>query len=129
MTGFLPTGFAVLALLALVAALWLLWQSFRAALGAMPLEAAIPRFGAVERDALQQERTMLLESLRDLKFEWQVGKLSDEDYKQQEALIRKRTREVLRMLDADVGPYRDAARALFEKRQGGTEQGDGGAAA
>lgn len=93
-------------------AVFCLWQSFRAALGTLDPALWLPAVGSAEKQALESEKAALIDSLHDLRFEWQVGKLSDDDYAAQEQLLRKRTRAVIRSLDQTVEPYRDAAEDL-----------------
>ena len=104
----------ILAGLALVGAVLGLWQSLRVAFGATDPWAALSDGGSVERQALEDEKAAVLRNLQDLKFEWQIGKLSDEDYRSQESTLRARAREVMRLLDADVEPFREEARELLK---------------
>lgn len=121
MIEFLPLTFLVLTAVVMVSAMLFLWQSFRAMTGALDPAAILTRSTSVEQQALEAEKDALLDSLRDLKFEWQVGKLSDGDYEQQEAVLRKRTREVMRHIDQAVEPFRESADKLIAKSKGGAD--------
>lgn len=118
MTDILPWAFASLTLVVMAFAIFALWQSFRALSGALHASAVLSPTGSVEQQALESEKAALLDSLRDLKFEWQVGKLSDEDYREQEQLLRQRTRQVMRHLEQAVEPYREKAKQLVTDRIG-----------
>ena len=114
MSAFLPALFMLLAGAALTGAVLALWQSLRVAFGAVDPLVAMSGSGNVERQALEDEKAALLRNLQDLKFEWQVGKLSDDDYRSQETTLRSRAREVMRLLDADVEPFRTKAREMMQ---------------
>ena len=115
MSGALPLLFMVLAGAALLGGIFAFWQSLRVAFGAADPFTSLSQGGSVERQALEDEKASLLRSLQDLKFEWQIGKLSDGDYKTQEASLRSRAREVMRLLDADVEPFREKAEKLVQE--------------
>ncbi|MCA9580758.1 MAG: hypothetical protein KC416_03130 [Myxococcales bacterium] len=72
-----------------------------------------------DRRALLTEKEALLEGLQDLAFDHEMGKLSAEDYQRQEELLRRRAKEVLRLLDEDLGEYRARAKELVAARIGG----------
>jgi hypothetical protein len=114
MPNLLPTLFIALCSLALLLALLWLWQSLRDVLVqtgtiAPPREAISP-----ERAALLAEKQSVLLALKDLETEHEAGKLSDADFAQLNAQYRGRARNVLRELDALLGPHRGAARALLK---------------
>lgn len=118
MSGVLPILFAVLAAGALLGALVSIWQSLRAAFGAGEAAAAggwAAMGESAERQALLAEKESLLRSIEDLAFDHQVGKLSDADFERLDRALRARAREVLRLLDEDLGPYRDRAEELIRR--------------
>jgi ribosomal protein L40E len=69
----------------------------------------------VERQTLADEKESLLRNIKDLEFEHEVGKISDADYQRLDASLRARARDVLRLLDEDLGPYRERAEVLIQK--------------
>jgi len=120
MTDPLPWLFAVGACAALGGALVALWASFRAAFGgAVPIELS----SEVDHDArvrLVEEKESLLKNLADLRFDHEAGKISDADFERLDGKLRERTKTVLRLLDADVEPFRAEAERLIAVRLGGT---------
>lgn len=119
MTDPLPWVFAVGACAALGGALVALWASFRAAFGgAVPIELS----SEVDHDArvrLLEEKESLLKNLADLRFDHEAGKISDADFERLDGKLRERTKTVLRLLDADVEPFRAEAERLIAGRLGG----------
>jgi hypothetical protein len=119
MTDPLPWLFAVGACAALGGALVALWASFRAAFGgAVPIELS----SEVDHDArvrLLEEKESLLKNLADLRFDHDAGKISDADFERLDGKLRERTKTVLRLLDADVEPFRAEAERLIAGRLGG----------
>lgn len=85
---------AVLALLLMAggfvaAALPLVWPGSR---GGLPVSAAPPDTGAADRDAAYA-------AIKDLEFEYQLGNLSDEDYRQLREEYVERAARALRRLE------------------------------
>ena len=119
MTDPLPWLFAVGACAALGSALVALWASFRAAFGgAVPIELS----SEVDHDVrvrLLEEKESLLKNLADLRFDHEAGKISDADFERLDGKLRERTKTVLRLLDADVEPFRAEAERLIAGRLGG----------
>jgi ribosomal protein L40E len=115
MPNLLPVLFIVFGACALILTLYFLWQSLRGAFvhsAPQPLEAA--RTPAVrERMALLDEKHALLMALKDLENERESGKLSEGDFKELNGRYRSRARDVLRALDAQLAPHREAARSLL----------------
>ncbi|MEM1414685.1 MAG: zinc ribbon domain-containing protein [Myxococcota bacterium] len=112
----LPWIFAALAAGALFVALFQLWESFRAAFGT-PEEAELQaNVEAESRRLLLERKAAILENLRDLRFDHDAGRIGDDDFAHLETKLRGEAKEVLRLLDADVEPYREAAEALVAAR-------------
>ena len=61
------------------------------------------------RVALAEERDRALAALKELEFDHRTGKVSDEDYRAQVGLLRRRAAEALRALDPQ--PRKERARA------------------
>ncbi|HEX7480999.1 MAG TPA: zinc ribbon domain-containing protein [Polyangiales bacterium] len=118
MPNLLPMTFIVLCALALGAMLYWLWLSVQrvfAHVGSSGVQAAV---GASERAQLLAEKQHLLLALKDLEAEREGGKLGQDDYEELNTRYRGRAREVLRALDAQTAPHREAARALLREATG-----------
>ena len=120
----LPLILAALAGFALVLVLTALWQSLRLVLQSgtdrQPQAAAgaatkrsMPNARVQAREALLREKGTLLQAIRDVRFEHDLGKVSDGDLERLDAQYRVRARAVLGELDAQLAPYRDKARSLL----------------
>ena len=53
---------------------------------------------------LEERKARIYENLRDLQFEFRVGKLSDQDYQQTKLLLQRELTEVLAEIDRIQGP-------------------------
>ena len=118
----LPFILSALAGFALVLVLTALWQSLRVVLlggaaragSAAPAKTGGPLNPRTEaREALLREKGTLLQAIRDVRFEHDLGKISDADLERLDAQYRVRARAVLGELDAQIDPYRAKARALL----------------
>jgi len=116
MPALLPWFFVALAVGSLVTGIYLFWESLRAALGATdPLEVQ----ATAEADArrrLFERKEALLANLRDLKFDYDGGKISQADFDELDAKLRAQAKEVLRLLDEDVAPFKDRAETMISER-------------
>jgi len=113
MKAILPVVFIVLAAAALLLAISFVWASLRALFGGqvglwVTQSAAVSR-----RDELLAEKESVLRSLKDLEFERDVGKISDEDFKRLEVEFRSRARKVLKQLDDDLREHREKAETMI----------------
>jgi hypothetical protein len=54
---------------------------------------------AVRRDALEAAKDAKYREIRDAELDWRTGKLSDEDYREQDRRLRAEAVEILRDLD------------------------------
>jgi hypothetical protein len=126
----LPLILAALAGFALVVVLTALWQSMRVVLlgsAAQPNAAVTQTHDAqkgrvLAREALLREKGTLLQAIRDVRFEHDLGKISDADLERLDAQYRVRARAVLAELEAQIAPYRERARALLGVTEGGEVQ-------
>src|SRR5687768_16743622 len=116
----LPLTLAALAGLSLVLVLTALWQSMRLVLlgGAgstaeVTQTADAQKSRVLAREALIREKNTLLQAIRDVRFEHDLGKISDADLERLDAQYRLRARAVLAELDAQIAPYRAQARAML----------------
>lgn len=122
MKAFLPVAFIVLAALALLVAIAFVWRALRVLFGG-EAQSDLAQSEAMRRRAeLIVEKDAVLRSLKDLEFEKQVGKISEDDFKRLDAEFRTRARRILKLLDADLKEHRDKARALVQKELGSAEK-------
>jgi hypothetical protein len=54
---------------------------------------------AVRRDALEAARDAKYREIRDAELDWRTGKLSDEDYREQDRRLRAEAVEILHEID------------------------------
>jgi hypothetical protein len=54
---------------------------------------------AVRRDALEAAKDAKYREIRDAELDWRTGKLSDEDYREQDRRLRAEAVEILREID------------------------------
>jgi hypothetical protein len=112
----LPWIFTLTVALAGLFAFFALWMSLRIAFADSTLEEVRAEVESETRRTLQTEKEALLEEIRDVSFEHEAGKLSDEDFAELNDKLRARAREVLIELDAAAASYRDEAEALIAER-------------
>ncbi len=78
--------------------------------------------GQRTRAALEQEKTIVLRSIKELEFDRAMGKVSDEDFSEMVTRLRARAARLLTSLDAGTG-YREQIEKDLAKRLGeSTEQ-------
>jgi hypothetical protein len=125
MGALLPFCFMALSALALLATISFIWASLRTLLGGEH-DLYLEQSKAVRaRGDLLDEKEAVLKSLKDLEFEREVGKLSDEDFERLDVEFRKRAKGILRALDEDLKEHRDKAQALLAKELKKTSEGKG----
>lgn len=111
MSQILPPLFIVIAGAALVVAVFAFWQSLRLMLTAAPDPGAVAQ-GSDARLQLVDEKATLLKALKEIQFERDLGKISEHDFEALNVRYRKRAKQVLRTLDAQLGTHRADAEAL-----------------
>jgi hypothetical protein len=114
MEALLPFLFMSLSALALLACISFLWSSLRVLLGGEHDLYLVQSQTLRRRMELLDEKDSLVKSLRDLEFEREVGKLSEEDFARVSADFRARAKRVMRVLDDDLREHREKARKLVE---------------
>ncbi|MDB4986954.1 MAG: hypothetical protein JWN04_2132 [Myxococcaceae bacterium] len=118
MRAFLPSMFIVLSVGGLLFAVSFIWASLRSLFGGVS-ESHVGESQAMRsRHELLDEKEAVLKSIKDLDFEHEVGKLSDEDYQKLAAETRARAKVILKQLDDDVREHRVKAEKLLEKELG-----------
>jgi len=114
----LPLFFAIAGGVCLMLVLLALWHSLRLLIGGGSAggdeRAAMKGGGDFGRVALLHEKDSLLGAIRELRFEHELGKVSDADLGQREQRYRGRAREVLRLLEEELAPHREKAAAMIE---------------
>lgn len=113
MNGFLPMAFIVLSAGGLLFAISFVWATLRGLLGGDAETHVSQSTAARGRADLLSEKDAVLRSLKDLEFEREVGKLSDEDYHRLEAEFRLRAKRILRQLDDELREHRQQAEKLL----------------
>ncbi len=110
---------------ALISVIAVFWASLRTLLGETPLSGADAYvFGAPPRVEEEQKRAVL-RALKDIEFERNVGKISEEDYRQLVKKYRDEAKRLLQTIDEKSAEGRDRAEALVQKklRQAGLVEG------
>lgn len=114
----LPLFFTIVTALCLALVFLALWRSLRTLLGAPSAALDAATSTSSDRQALLIEKQSLLQSLRDLEQERDMGKVSQDDFDAMNNRLRARAREVLKQLDAQVAPFRGKAEAFVTKNAG-----------
>lgn len=118
MSHALPYVFAALAALSVGVIVVSFWQSVRAALGLIGTdEVAEEAFSGGDRDLLSHRKAVLA-GLRELDFDHEAGKLSDEDHREARAKLRAEAKQVMQAIDAAVAPHRASVESLVDTRLG-----------
>jgi aminopeptidase N len=118
----LGSALLVLASGALLGTIALLWASVRTLSGDAPLPVDLEALAARRHgmDDLGEQKTRLLRALKDLETEHALGKIDDADYGAIVARYRDETKAVMRQMDLEVAPLREAAervaREYLDKR-------------
>ena len=100
----------------MVAGLVSLWASLNLALSGNVDVDVSARVTSDVRAALLTEKEALLQELRDIAFEHDAGKLSNEDYRELNEKLRARARHVLHELDRGAEAFRTDAEELIRAR-------------
>jgi hypothetical protein len=114
MKALLPVFFIVLAAGTLLLAISFLWASLRALFGGQAGLWVTQSEAVRRRSELLDEKDSILRSLKDLEFERDAGKISEEDYQRLETEFRTRARGVLKQLDDDLREHRAKATVLID---------------
>jgi hypothetical protein len=115
MNGFLPSAFIVLSAAALLFAISFVWATLRTLLGGGHESHVNQTAAARTRADLQDEKESVLKSLKDLEFERDVGKLSDDDFRRLEAEFRLKAKRIMKQLDEDLREHRERAEQLLSR--------------
>jgi hypothetical protein len=107
---FLVTGGVVL-----LGAIAILWNSLQSLTGDAPLTLD-EALSLAAPSAEEERKESVLRALKDLEYERSVGKLSDDDYRELSRRYRQEAKELLQLVDENLGPARARALELFEER-------------
>jgi hypothetical protein len=107
----LPEIFWWLAIAMAMLALYAFYHGLRGMFGASTSSDAL-RATLPERAALLDEKNALLRAIKDIAYEHDVGKLSDQEFERLDRSYRTRAKDVLRKLDDDIAPYVDRAEKI-----------------
>lgn len=118
MEKLLPFLFMSFSAVALLAGISFLWASLRTLLGADHDIYVVQSTAVRGRMELLDEKDTVLKGLKDLEFERDVGKLSDEDYQRLDAEFRQRAKRIMRALDEDLSEHREKAHKLLQSELG-----------
>lgn len=118
MKAFLPSAFIVLSGGGLLFAISFLWAALRSLFGGTSDAQVTESVATQKRHELLDEKETALKSLKDLEFEHEVGKLSDEDFLRLQAEFRTRAKHILRELDDDLREHRAKAEELLVRELG-----------
>ena len=113
-------GAAVLTLAGgvMVGAISALWSSLRVLSGEAPLSL----HEAIELgtpSASQEQKARVLLAIKDLKREYSIGKISDDDFRDLMTSYRAEATQLLHQMDNDLAPARQKAEALLAARLAG----------
>ena len=114
----MPSAFIVLSGGALLFAISFLWAALRSLFGGKNDTQVSESVAMQKRHELLDEKETALKSLKDLEFEHEVGKLSDEDFVRLQAEFRTRAKHILRELDDDLREHRSKAEQLLVREIG-----------
>lgn len=111
----LPQFFTLVTTVCLGAVFVALWLSLRALFQSASRAGESSLALSSDRQALLNEKHALLQGLRDLEQERDVGKVSQDDFEAMNARLRSRARVVLKELDSQVAPFRQQAELLVKQ--------------
>lgn len=115
----LGSALLVLAGGALLATIALLWGSLRTLSGDAPIsldEAVALGNEAANED---EQKRAILQAIKDLDYEFSVGKIGEADYQELRKRYRAEAKRLLRALDRDLEPSRKRAEAYLAARLSG----------
>src|SRR5690606_38463443 len=100
---------------ALLGAIAILWNSLLALTGEAPLTLD-EALSLAAPSAEEERKESVLRALKDLEYERNVGKLSDEDYRELSRRYRQDAKQLLQLVDENLAPARARALEQLEER-------------
>jgi hypothetical protein len=110
------TAILVAAAGALISVIAVFWASLRTLLGETPLSGADAYVFGAPPKAEEEQKRAVLRALKDIEFERNVGKISEDDYKELVAKYRAEAKRLLQSLDEKAAPGRERAEVLVLKK-------------
>lgn len=110
-----PIAVLVLAGTAAASVIALFWQSLRTLIGEAPLSAA-DTFAAFSSGTEEEQKRAVLRGMKDLEYERNVGKISEEDFKRLILRYRTEAKSLLRQIDKRNEGDRAKAETLVLER-------------
>lgn len=107
---FLVTGGAVL-----LGAIAILWNSLLSLTGDAPLTLD-EALSLAAPSAEEERKESVLRALKDLEYERNVGKLSEDDYRELSRRYRQDAKQLLQLVDENLAPARARALEQLEER-------------
>jgi hypothetical protein len=105
---------------------WIVWLCFRAAMALVrePEQREVDVVTGWRRKELEREKQALLKALKELEFDFEMGKVSQKDFHEIGGQYRARAIRVMRQLDDAGGDYeamitRDVAARLKKQNEAG----------
>lgn len=114
----LGTALLVLAGGALLGTIAFMWASLRTLAGDAPisLDEAVALGDTASND---EQKRAILQAIKDLEYEFSVGKIGEDDYRELLRRYRAEAKRLLRALDRDLEPSRAKAEAYVAGRLAG----------
>ena len=72
--------------------------------------------GGRTRAALEREKTLVLRSIKELEFDWAMGKVSDEDFGEMAGRLRTQALGLMQQLDVEAPAYQDVIEKELAQR-------------
>lgn len=101
--------------MALLGAIAVMWSSLLALTGDAPLTLEEALSLAAPR-AEEERKESVLRALKDLEYERNVGKLSEDDYRELSRRYRQEAKQLLQLVDESLAPARARALEMLEAR-------------
>ena len=111
-----PTALLVAAAGALIAVIAVFWSSLRTLLGETALTGADVYVLSAPSHMEEEQKRAVLRALKDIEFERNVGKISEEDYQQLAAKYRAEAKRLLQAIDERSAEGRKRAEVLVQKK-------------
>jgi len=111
-----PTAILVAAAGALIAVIAVFWSSLRTLLGETPLSGADAYVFSAPPRVEEEQKRAVLRALKDIEFERNVGKISEEDYAQLATKYRGEAKRLLQAIDEKSKAGRERAETLVLKK-------------
>lgn len=116
--------YAVILLILVIVGYWIFHPLFRP----KPIEGLSPQMREDREKALQQRKEDVYAAIKEMDFDFEMGKISEEDYRELKSQYKAKALEILKELDTvdggediDAAIERDVHRLRKKKRKGGKE--------